>query len=215
MMLIRQQRLYQKKGELMKFLIPALIALTVSLSAMAQDSNVIEDLNPFDPSINETLQKIDQDYQTQTGQPGFQRDFSALFEISTCYRLQCTIYARVVKAEQKLFLYVNGRLDATWPVSSGMSGYGTPDFDQHPNGRIYDRYTSTKFPGGDYKGLGNMPYVVFINGGFAIHGTTGGNIPKLGTPASHGCIRVHPENGKIFNRLVRQYGVKDVWITVE
>jgi len=73
---------------------------------------------------------------------------------------------------------------------------------------------SSKFPGGDYNGLGNMPYAVFVDGGFAIHGTTRGNWPLLGQVASHGCIRVHPDNGFIFNRLVRQHGVKNTWITI-
>ncbi len=205
----------------MKYVLAAIIGLT-SLMAHAElattvdsSTNAIEELNPFDPNIEQKLKAIDEDYQRQTGQPGFIRDFSELFEVSTCYRLQCSVYAHVVKAEQKMYLYINGRLDHEWPVSTGASGFRTPDFDQHPNGRIYDKYTSTKYPEGDYKGLGNMPYVVFIRGGFAIHGTTKGNIPKLGRTDSHGCIRVHPENGKIFNRLVRNYGVKDVWVTVE
>lgn len=60
-----------------------------------------------------------------------------------------------------------------------------------------------------------MPYAVFIEGGFAIHGTTVGNFKYLGTRASHGCIRLHPDNGRIFNHLVRQYGIRDTWVTVE
>lgn len=70
-------------------------------------------------------------------------------------------------------------------------------------------------PGGDYNGLGNMPYAVFVRGGYAIHGTTKGNWPKLGTPASKGCIRLHPDNGFIFNRLVRAVGVRAAWVSVE
>ena len=192
-----------------------LFVLVFAINVNAQ-LNISEELNPFATDVEQTLNAFDLEIQRQSGQPAYQENsFSRLLEISTCYRLTCTVYARVIKAEQKLFLYLNGRLDYTFDISSGAPGYSTPNFDQHPNGRIYDFYTSTKFPGGDYKGLGNMPYAVFIKGGFAIHGTTPGNIPKLGTPDSHGCIRLHPENGKIFNRLVRQYGVKDVWITVE
>jgi hypothetical protein len=52
-------------------------------------------------------------------------------------------------------------------------------------------------------------------GGFAIHGTGRGNWRKLGNKASHGCIRVHPDNALIFNRLVRENGIKNVWITVQ
>ena len=102
----------------------------------------------------------------------------------------------------------------TWKTSTGKPGYRTPDMDRHPSGPVYDRYTSSKYPDGDYNGLGNMPYAVFVLGGYAIHGTTRGNFSKLGTPASHGCIRLHPDNGYIFNRLVRKYGLSKVWVTV-
>lgn len=70
-------------------------------------------------------------------------------------------------------------------------------------------------PGGDYNGLGNMPYAVFVRGGYAIHGTVQANWSKLGTPASKGCIRLHPDNGLIFNRLVRALGVALAWVSVE
>ena len=90
----------------------------------------------------------------------------------------------------------------------------TPNFDRHPDGRFYDYYDSTKYPGGDYKGLGNMPYAVFIEGGFALHGTPQGNWPWLGRPASHGCVRQHPDDAFRLNRLVRATGVANVWITV-
>ena len=125
------------------------------------------------------------------------------------------IYAQVIKSTQVIYIYIDGELTYTWRVSSGSPGRDTPNLNTHPNGRIYDAYTSTKFPGGDYKGLGNMPYAVFISGGIAIHGTSLGNVKRLGQPVSHGCIRIHPENGKIFNGLVRAAGVNNVWVSVQ
>jgi lipoprotein-anchoring transpeptidase ErfK/SrfK len=64
-----------------------------------------------------------------------------------------------------------------------------------------------------------MPFVVFIRGGFGVHGTTGdltwGNISKLGTqPLSHGCIRIHPLNAQAFNEAVRANGAQKTWIWV-
>lgn len=191
-----------------------IIAPTQILTESQDESNMMDELNPFDNNIQETLKAFDQDYFESTGQLPIESQFTFSLQ-QDCYRLECSVYAHVVKAEQKLYLYLNGRLEYTWFVSSGGVGHTTPDFDKHPDGRIYDRYTSTKFPGGNYNGLGNMPYAVFIKDGFAIHGTTQGNFSRLGTPASHGCVRVHPENGKIFNRLVRQFGVRDVWVTIE
>jgi lipoprotein-anchoring transpeptidase ErfK/SrfK len=59
-----------------------------------------------------------------------------------------------------------------------------------------------------------MPYAVFIRGGYAIHGTTPGNFSKLGTPASHGCIRLHPDHGRVFYELVKLVGLSNTWVNV-
>ncbi|PIS11195.1 MAG: L,D-transpeptidase [Bdellovibrio sp. CG10_big_fil_rev_8_21_14_0_10_47_8] len=199
-------------------LFTSLIALQPNLaSAAPQDQNALDELNPFDPNIEQTLQELDQDYEQETGLPShLNSDFLRPFDATSgCYRLTCTVYAQISKSEQYVYIYINGKQTYAWPVSTGADGYETPNLDTHPNGRIYDSYTSTKYPGGDYNGLGNMPYAVFIKGGFAIHGTGQGNWRRLGSPASHGCIRLHPDNAKLFNRLVRQYGIFDVWITVQ
>jgi lipoprotein-anchoring transpeptidase ErfK/SrfK len=49
-----------------------------------------------------------------------------------------------------------------------------------------------------------MPYAVFYNGGYAIHGTTA--VSRLGTPASHGCVRLLTENAQTFYNLVKEVG---------
>ena len=131
-----------------------------------------------------------------------------------CKRQTCAVWVKVSKATQTAELYINGELQGDWDVSTGTAGHGTPNLDKHPNGRIYEKYSSTKYPGGDYKGLGNMPYAVFISGGIALHGTPKGNWKKLGRKASHGCVRMHPDNGLMVNRLVRKYGVSNSWVTI-
>lgn len=124
------------------------------------------------------------------------------------------IWADVSKSAQRMYLYVNGELVDTFKISSGDKKHTTPNFDRRPSGPIFNKYSSKKYPGGNYNGFGNMPYVVFIEGGYALHGTTTGNIKKLGTIASHGCIRLHPDNAKIFNELVREAGIENTWVTV-
>jgi lipoprotein-anchoring transpeptidase ErfK/SrfK len=84
-----------------------------------------------------------------------------------------------------------------------------------PTGPMYVKYSSRKFPGGNYMGLGNMPYAVFIRGGYAIHGTTKGNIKLLGKKVSHGCIRLHPNNAQIFYDMIKEVGLENVWVTTE
>ncbi|MNS95415.1 hypothetical protein D3C72_1296740 [compost metagenome] len=189
--------------------------LVTSLSANAFAQNIMDELDPYDPNIEEQLNEMDRSYQEDTGLSPFMMSWMPIAGKSGCKREECKIWLRINKEKQKAYLYIDGDLNSSWLVSTGIAGRRTPEFDQHPNGRIYDEYTSTKYPGGDYKGMGNMPYAVFITGGFAIHGTGESNWKKLGTRASHGCIRMHPEKAYKFNRLVRKYGIYKVWITVE
>lgn len=189
-------------------LLPMLAAALVSACSKNKDNNVMDELDPSQTTEDE-LRKMDEEYESATGKSAHIRAWKG-----TCRYKQCPVWALVDKSEQTLTLYIDGKVSEVWDVSSGGPGYSTPNFNQNPNGRIYDAYTSKAFPGGDYQGLGNMPYVVFIEGGYGIHGTTKGNWSRLGNPASHGCIRVHPDNGLKFNRLVRKHGVGNVWITV-
>lgn len=128
--------------------------------------------------------------------------------------INARVWAHVSKQKQLLKLYIDGELVDSFKVSTGDKKHETPVLDLRPSGPIFNKYTSKKFPGGNYNGLGNMPYVVFIKGGYAIHGTTKGNIPKLGKKASHGCVRLHPDNAKIFNEVVKTIGIENTWITI-
>lgn len=206
----------------MKFenlLLVALSLVSLALPAQAQlldngSDEIVTEFDPYAPNAADQLQEFDAAYEAATGLPShLTPDFMSLFQ--ACYQQSCPVFAYVDKASQRMSLYVNGQLQGTFATSSGVPGHGTPDFDTHPDGRIYDAYSSSKYPGGDYNGLGNMPYAVFISGGFAIHGTPRGNWPLLGRAASHGCIRIHPDNAFRFNRLVRQYGIAATWITVD
>jgi len=155
--------------------------------------------------------------------------------VEDCFRDTCAVYIEVNKTTQRATVKINGEImeDQSGSLSNdqirattGMKGHGTPLFDRHFEAplRAYSKYSSSKYPGGNWiaangKGYGNMPYVVFIKGGFGVHGTTGsakaGNISKLGTvPLSHGCVRIHPLNAKVFNEAVKTHGAKNSWIWV-
>lgn len=178
-----------------------------------QESNALDELDPFSPDIDKQLEEMDQEYSRMTNKsPWLSIPYSA--RSTGCYRSSCAVYAYVRRSDQKMYLDVNGNPHGEYFVSTGAPGHDTPNFDRRPNGRIYDQYSSSKFPGGNYQGLGNMPYAVFIEGGFAIHGTTKGNFKLLGRKASHGCVRMHPDHAFIFNRLVRQYGIANTWIHI-
>jgi hypothetical protein len=132
----------------------------------------------------------------------------------TCREKECYLYVEVIKSRQTLYLYLDGVLKDSFPVSTGINKYTTPNINLRPTGPLFTKYTSRKWPGGNYKGLGNMPYAVFVKGGYAIHGTTPGNFSKLGTVASHGCIRIHPDNARVFYELVNLVGISDTWVNV-
>lgn len=133
-----------------------------------------------------------------------------------CSGSECILFAEIDKSKQLLYLYVLGELKDTFKVSTGKGKkYETPSMELHPLGPVLTKYTSRKFPGGNYEGLGNMPYAVFLKNGYAIHGTTPGNYSRLGSPASHGCIRLHPDNAKIFNALVKVAGLSQTWVSVK
>lgn len=197
----------------------SLFLTLLNADAYAEKGNFFDTLDPKSPNIQKILKELDADYESTTGLSAHpEEDYLDVDSIDQmlrgCYRNSCKIWADIDKDLQRLYLYIDGVLTYTWKTSTGRWGNETPDFDTHPDGRIYKRYISTKYPEGDYNGLGNMPFAVFIEGGYAIHGTTRGSWGRLGSPASHGCIRLHPDNGQIFNVLVRRNGVRKVWITI-
>ena len=58
-----------------------------------------------------------------------------------------------------------------------------------------------------------MPFSVFFNDGIAVHGTT--ELKRLGSPASHGCVRLDPQNAEVFFRAVADIGMERTAIIVE
>ncbi len=93
-----------------------------------------------------------------------------------------------------MYVYVDGQLEYVWPVSTAAGGYTTPNGVYHPTG--FDPYHRSK----RYHNS-PMPYSIFFNGGYAIHGSY--DVRHLGYPASHGCIRLHPEHAGELYDLVR------------
>ena len=160
------------------------------------------------------LEDDQQKSHNQAALAGFRAAVNSTTDPGTCRELNCLLYAEIVKSEQLMYLYLNGEPLDTFKVSTGGDGYETPNLNLRPSGPVFIKYSSKKFPGGNYQGLGNMPYAVFLKGGYAIHGTTTGNITKLGNPASHGCVRLHPDNARVFNELVREVGLENTWVKI-
>jgi hypothetical protein len=110
----------------------------------------------------------------------------------------------VDKTAQMLTVEVNGSTRYQWAVSTARWGYRTPNGSYRPQ-RLERQWYSRKY---DWS---PMPHSIFFAGGYAIHGSN--EVSRLGRPASHGCIRLHPQNAAILFELVRQ-NLRDTNITV-
>jgi len=105
------------------------------------------------------------------------------------------VVVHVSKSRQTMYVYVDGYLEHEWPVSTARGGYSTPSGAYRPTG--FDAYhRSSRYHNSP------MPHSIFFHGGYAIHGSY--DINHLGSPASHGCIRLHPEDAAELYGLVRQ-----------
>ena len=87
--------------------------------------------------------------------------------------------------------------DYDWPVSTGRPGHRTPTGVYHPQ-RMMAVAFSRKYDNAP------MPHAIFFTGGYAIHGTYATGM--LGQVASHGCIRLAPENAATLFDLVKHEG---------
>jgi len=108
-------------------------------------------------------------------------------------------------SKQRMEVHVDGYRKHKWKVSTARKGYSTPTGDYTPKW-ISRMHYSKKYDNAP------MPYSVFYSGGYAIHGTN--QIRRLGRPASHGCVRLHPRNARKLYKLVRKYGKKNMKIMV-
>jgi lipoprotein-anchoring transpeptidase ErfK/SrfK len=111
----------------------------------------------------------------------------------------------VDKSSQQMTVSVDGAPRYHFIVSTGRPGLGTPSGTFHP-----ERMEPTWFSKEYYNSP--MPHSIFFHGGFAIHGSY--EINALGGPASHGCIRLHPENATTLYALVQQQGMAATTIVV-
>ena len=106
---------------------------------------------------------------------------------------QAGVVVTVNKSTQRLHVEVNGVSRYDWPVSTAREGYNTPN-GVYGVERLARSWYSRRY------NWSPMPHSIFFDGGYAIHGSY--EISRIGTPASHGCIRLHPNNAAILYSLV-------------
>jgi hypothetical protein len=111
----------------------------------------------------------------------------------------------VNKTTQQMSVVIDGSVRYIWNVSAGRDAYSTPNGTFAPEHleRIWfsKRYYNSP-----------MPFAIFFHNGYAIHGSNA--IDRLGGPASHGCVRLHPEHAAILFDLVQREGPENTRIVV-
>jgi lipoprotein-anchoring transpeptidase ErfK/SrfK len=115
------------------------------------------------------------------------------------------IVVQIEKSSQRMAVSVDGTTRYSWPVSTGRNGYSTPSGSFRPQS-MARRYFSKKYYNSP------MPHAIFFHYGFAIHGTN--DIARLGGPASHGCIRLHPSHAAALFALVQRNGPRNTRIEI-
>lgn len=115
------------------------------------------------------------------------------------------VTVHIDKSSQRMTVAVDGRPTYAWPVSTGRRPYITPNGRFRPQ-MMMRSYFSRKYYGSP------MPYSIFFHYGYAIHGTNA--ISRLGGPASHGCVRLHPSNAATLFALVQRAGAANTDIIV-
>ena len=115
------------------------------------------------------------------------------------------VVVQIDKSLQRMAVSVDGAPRYNWPVSTGAGGYGTPSGVFHPQS-MQRLHFSRKYYNSP------MPHSIFFYYGFAIHGTN--DISRLGGPASHGCVRLHPSHAAALFALVQRNGPSNTRIEI-
>ncbi|HTV37580.1 MAG TPA: L,D-transpeptidase [Xanthobacteraceae bacterium] len=125
--------------------------------------------------------------------------------ISSAQRAKAEILVQISRSSQTMEVSVDGYPRYDWRVSTGRPGLGTPAGVYHPQSMARSWFSRRYYNS-------PMPHSIFFYRGFAIHGTY--EISRLGGPASHGCVRLDPQNAATLFELVQQEGMRATTIVV-
>ncbi|MGI9388086.1 MAG: L,D-transpeptidase [Methyloligellaceae bacterium] len=125
--------------------------------------------------------------------------------IGTTTSSHASVVARIDLSSQRMHVSVDGAPRYIWRISTGRKGYRTPTGSYRP-WLLKRMHYSSKYHGSP------MPHSIFFRGGYAIHGTY--EKKRLGRPASHGCVRLHPSSAAVLYSLVRRHGMQNTRIII-
>jgi hypothetical protein len=119
---------------------------------------------------------------------------------------QAAVEITIDKNNQQMTVAVDGVQRYAWPVSTGVPSHETP------NGtfrafRMEADHFSKEWDDAP------MPHSIFFTKiGHAIHGTD--SVGRLGSPASHGCVRLSRDHAATLYDLVEKQGVLNTTVTL-
>lgn len=119
---------------------------------------------------------------------------------------QAAVSILVDKSAQQMTVSVDGATRYVWPVSSGNPSHETPN-GSFKTFRMEEDHYSKEF---DDAPMPNS--IFFTKQGHAIHGTDA--VGRLGTPASHGCVRLSRANALKLWDLVKTEGLLNTTVTL-
>ncbi|UCF52919.1 MAG: L,D-transpeptidase family protein [Bradyrhizobium sp.] len=119
---------------------------------------------------------------------------------------QAKVEITVDKDNQQMTVAVDGVARYHWQVSTGIPSRETPS-GAFRTFRMEEDHYSKEFDDAP------MPHAIFFTkAGHAIHGTD--SVGRLGSPASHGCVRLSRQNASTLYALVQQQGVLNTTVTL-
>src|SRR5947208_15593909 len=119
---------------------------------------------------------------------------------------QANVSITIDKNAQQMTVAVDGVERYHWPVSTGIPSYETPS-GSFRTFRMEEDHYSKEFDDAP------MPHSIFFTKiGHAIHGTDSEN--RLGSPASHGCVRLSRAHASTLYDLVKREGVLNTTVTL-
>ena len=116
------------------------------------------------------------------------------------------LVAKVDISSQTMTVVYNGEVAYRWPVSTARQGKWTP------RGTWSAKWLSRHHKSSLYNNA-PMPYSIFFNGNYAIHGTN--QISRLGRPASAGCVRLHPDHAARLFELTQRVGKQNMRVVIQ
>jgi len=119
---------------------------------------------------------------------------------------QAKVAITVDKNAQAMTVAIDGVERYHWPVSTGLPSHETPN-GSFRTFRMEEDHYSREFDDAP------MPHSIFFTKiGHAIHGTD--SVNRLGSPASHGCVRLSRANASTLYALVEREGVLNTTVTL-